>query len=252
MALTTRKPFNTETAGDEQCSQRPRAGLSRTRRDRIHQLKTSNNRFARLYDEYNELNRTIHRIETRVEPQTDEAEEELKRRRLQIKDEIMAMLDGDGRLIMDPHMPRWPRATARASAAETCASERRKLSASGVVTFTVTETGRPPPPRAHAEPPVRPARQRHHGLRALLAHEAEPAPERKIGRRADHAALARTASACRARPRRPWPEQGRRRRTGSREETTNHRSDFAPPRTDRPPSAMHCRTNLPSVFACHG
>ena len=64
------------------------------KRDRIHQLKTSNNRFARLYDEYDELNRTIHRVETRVEPQTDEAEEELKRRRLQIKDEIMAMLDG--------------------------------------------------------------------------------------------------------------------------------------------------------------
>ena len=63
------------------------------KRDRIHQLKTSDNRFARLYEEYNELNRTIHRVETRVEPQTDEAEEELKRRRLQIKDEIMAMLD---------------------------------------------------------------------------------------------------------------------------------------------------------------
>jgi uncharacterized protein len=63
------------------------------KRDRIQQLKTSDNRFARLYEEYNELNRTIHRVETRVEPQTDEAEEELKRRRLQIKDEIMAMLD---------------------------------------------------------------------------------------------------------------------------------------------------------------
>ena len=61
--------------------------------DRIHQLKTSNNRFARLYDEYDELNRAIHRIETRVEPTSEEAEEELKRRRLQIKDEIMAMLD---------------------------------------------------------------------------------------------------------------------------------------------------------------
>jgi uncharacterized protein YdcH (DUF465 family) len=66
------------------------------KRDRIHQLKTSDNRFARLYDEYNELNRTIHRVETRVEPQADEAEEELKRRRLQIKDEIMAMLDRAG------------------------------------------------------------------------------------------------------------------------------------------------------------
>jgi hypothetical protein len=63
------------------------------KRDLIHRLKTSDNRFARLYDEYNTLNRTIHRVETRVEPQTDEAEEELKRRRLQIKDEIMAMLD---------------------------------------------------------------------------------------------------------------------------------------------------------------
>ncbi|MBJ6126191.1 YdcH family protein [Microvirga splendida] len=62
--------------------------------DRIHQLKTSNNRFARLYDEYDELNRTIHRIETRVEPKPEEVEEELKRRRLQIKDEIMAMLEG--------------------------------------------------------------------------------------------------------------------------------------------------------------
>ena len=62
--------------------------------DRIHQLKTSNNRFARLYDEYNELNRTIHRIETRVEPKPEEVEDELKRRRLQIKDEILAMLEG--------------------------------------------------------------------------------------------------------------------------------------------------------------
>ena len=66
------------------------------KRDRIHQLKTSDNRFARLYDEYNALNRTIHRVETRVEPQSDEAEEDLKRRRLQIKDEIMAMLDRGG------------------------------------------------------------------------------------------------------------------------------------------------------------
>ncbi|MEE1654884.1 DUF465 domain-containing protein [Microvirga sp. CF3062] len=64
--------------------------------DRIHQLKTSNNRFARLYDEYDELNRTIHRIETRVEPKPEDVEEELKRRRLQIKDEIMAMIEGTG------------------------------------------------------------------------------------------------------------------------------------------------------------
>jgi len=61
--------------------------------DRIRQLKKNNNRFARLYDEYDELNRTIHRIETRVEPKPEEVEEELKRQRLHIKDQIMAMLD---------------------------------------------------------------------------------------------------------------------------------------------------------------
>ena len=61
--------------------------------DRIHELKTSNNRFARLYDEYNELNRTIHRVETRVEPRSEDEEEELKRSRVRLKDEILAMLD---------------------------------------------------------------------------------------------------------------------------------------------------------------
>ena len=63
------------------------------KRDRIHQLKTSDNRFARLYEEYNELNRTIHRVETRVEPRTEDEEEELKRSRVRLKDEIMAMLE---------------------------------------------------------------------------------------------------------------------------------------------------------------
>jgi uncharacterized protein YdcH (DUF465 family) len=60
--------------------------------DRIRALKTGNNHFARLYDNYVELNRTIHRIETRVEPADEDREEELKRRRVQIKDEIAAML----------------------------------------------------------------------------------------------------------------------------------------------------------------
>ena len=63
-------------------------------RERITDLKTSDGHFARLVEEYNEVNRTIHRIETRVEPKPEEVEEDLKRRRLQIKDEIMTMLDG--------------------------------------------------------------------------------------------------------------------------------------------------------------
>jgi uncharacterized protein YdcH (DUF465 family) len=61
-------------------------------RDRITALKTSNGHFARLAEEYNELNRTIHRIETRVEPATEDVEEELKRRRVHLKDQITAIL----------------------------------------------------------------------------------------------------------------------------------------------------------------
>ena len=61
-------------------------------RDRITALKTSNGHFARLAEEYNELNRTIHRIETRVEPATEDYEEELKRRRVHLKDQITAIL----------------------------------------------------------------------------------------------------------------------------------------------------------------
>jgi uncharacterized protein YdcH (DUF465 family) len=60
--------------------------------DRIHQLKMSNSHFARLMEEYNELNRTIHRVETRIEPAAEDVEEELKRRRVRLKDEIAAML----------------------------------------------------------------------------------------------------------------------------------------------------------------
>ncbi|MBZ6076415.1 YdcH family protein [Microvirga puerhi] len=63
--------------------------------ERIHQLKTSNNHFARLYDEYEELSRTIQRVESRVEPTTEDVEEEMKRRRVRLKDEIAAMLADD-------------------------------------------------------------------------------------------------------------------------------------------------------------
>src|ERR671912_346523 len=62
--------------------------------ERMHALKTSNNRFARLLEEYNEVNRTIHRIETRVEPTSEDIEEELKRQRVRLKDEIHQMLQG--------------------------------------------------------------------------------------------------------------------------------------------------------------
>jgi uncharacterized protein YdcH (DUF465 family) len=62
--------------------------------DRMRELNASNGHFARLADEYHDVNRQIHRIETRVEPAAEDVEEELKRRRVRLKDEIAQMLNG--------------------------------------------------------------------------------------------------------------------------------------------------------------
>ena len=59
---------------------------------RMHDLREANAHFARLADEYHEVNRAIHRAETRVEVLSDEHESELRRKRLALKDEIAAML----------------------------------------------------------------------------------------------------------------------------------------------------------------
>ncbi len=60
--------------------------------DRIHDLKLSNAHFARLCDEYHEINRAIHRAETRVDVVTEEHESGMRRQRLSLKDQIASML----------------------------------------------------------------------------------------------------------------------------------------------------------------
>jgi len=55
-------------------------------------LKKANPHFARLSDDYNEINRAIHLAETRVEPTDSLHEEEMRKLRLMIKDQIHAML----------------------------------------------------------------------------------------------------------------------------------------------------------------
>ena len=74
--------------------------------DRIRELNASNGHFARLSDEYHDVNRQIHRIETRIEPAAEDVEEELKRRRVRLKDEIAQMLNGaektDGAATLGP------------------------------------------------------------------------------------------------------------------------------------------------------
>lgn len=58
----------------------------------VRKLRAEDAHFARLADEYHELNRTIHRGETDVEPMDDFHLEELKKRRLALLDEIAARL----------------------------------------------------------------------------------------------------------------------------------------------------------------
>ena len=58
----------------------------------IHTLKSTNAHFSRLAEEYHTLNRTLHRMETEVEPTDDATIETLKKKRLQLKDEISQIL----------------------------------------------------------------------------------------------------------------------------------------------------------------
>lgn len=60
--------------------------------DRIHELKTNNSHFARLFEEYHDLNREILRIEEGVENTTGEYLEELKKKRLLYKDKLYGMI----------------------------------------------------------------------------------------------------------------------------------------------------------------
>ncbi len=58
----------------------------------IKALRASNNHFHRITEEYHELNRAIHRMETNVEPVDDATLEDLKKKRLHLKDEIAGFL----------------------------------------------------------------------------------------------------------------------------------------------------------------
>jgi uncharacterized protein YdcH (DUF465 family) len=61
-------------------------------RDTIHSLKMTDNHFARLFDEYHDIDHEVHRIETGVENTSDEYLEERKKRRLYLKDELFRII----------------------------------------------------------------------------------------------------------------------------------------------------------------
>lgn len=58
----------------------------------ISDLKKNDSHFARLFDEYHVLNRSIHRAETNLEPTDDYHMSEMRKQRLKLKDEIAGLL----------------------------------------------------------------------------------------------------------------------------------------------------------------
>lgn len=60
--------------------------------EKIHELKERDAHFRKLFDDYHEVNRAIHRAETNVEPMDQFHEEDLRKQRLALKDRIARAL----------------------------------------------------------------------------------------------------------------------------------------------------------------
>ena len=63
--------------------------------DKMATLKESDAHFAKLFEEYHEVNRAVHRAETLVEPTDQFHEEELRKQRAVLKDQLYAILNRD-------------------------------------------------------------------------------------------------------------------------------------------------------------
>lgn len=62
-------------------------------KEKIHELKSSNGHFSKLFDEYHEINRAVHRAETNVEPTDDLHMEDMRKKRMLLKDELYSMMN---------------------------------------------------------------------------------------------------------------------------------------------------------------
>lgn len=61
-------------------------------REQIHDMKMNNAHFARLFEEYHDVDHEVHRIKTGVENTSDDYLEGQKKKRLMLKDELFKML----------------------------------------------------------------------------------------------------------------------------------------------------------------
>lgn len=60
--------------------------------EKMSELKVNDKHFAKLFNDYNELNDKVHLAETNVQPREELAEVDLRKRRAAVKDEIYAYL----------------------------------------------------------------------------------------------------------------------------------------------------------------
>ena len=63
--------------------------------ERMQLLRVADTHFADLYNEYHEVNQAVRRAETDEEPTNDDHLNALRHRRVQLKDEIYALLTAD-------------------------------------------------------------------------------------------------------------------------------------------------------------
>lgn len=60
--------------------------------DKMSALKQSDAHFAKLFDSYHDINRSVHRAETNVEPMDQFVETEMRKQRAALKDQIWGYL----------------------------------------------------------------------------------------------------------------------------------------------------------------
>ena len=61
--------------------------------EKIQELKVSDHHFKKLFDQYHDVNNSIHRIETNAEVVTDEVLNDYRLKRVHLKDELLDMLN---------------------------------------------------------------------------------------------------------------------------------------------------------------
>ncbi|MGM0952786.1 MAG: YdcH family protein [Pseudomonadota bacterium] len=61
-------------------------------KDTIHELKMKDSHFAKMFEEYHEVDHEVHRIESGAEHSSDEYLEERKKVRLNLKDKLYTMV----------------------------------------------------------------------------------------------------------------------------------------------------------------